>query len=556
MADKDEYSSFSIPLRKPQPIKEEPQQAEPGQEETASGLSFDDEFSEIEYEFKAGSASKNLDFIDAKPQKITQIEANPIREKFYKMRSLASDNPFARNDAKIFYHQAVYMEGFDDDYEGEAEFMMYYPYYQHMGYEQLRTYFTWRKHVRSGDIWHTSLSYIFLHIYELLSGIGVESALDGLNRIMDLWLALREYEPSLDNYLPQWLKDYHIYYELPHTFIEFIEEHSLHEFYSELLLFSDSKDQEGSLSLWNGVSSYNIKKSKFYEGNEQLLAASFHAVLDAIKKLCSSRNASIEDLFVHSTYEGISWHPFPRALFYSEKAQRDRQVEMPGKEVFYCLNNVWYANASVEHSGKRELIGYIIKKTEASVRQASKYKYKITASISPASQSIKKLKEIGIKASELESAIDAAVREYFASLSRTVVTVSLGNLERIREEAQGTQEMLVVEEEGSEANDSLSRMPVESVGEIAIENQSELGEWQALRQALSPDEIEALRIALKSPGSIKSFAISKGVMLEVLADGINEKASDIIGDSLLELDFRDQMLIYDDYEQNVIEIVG
>ena len=47
---------------------------------------------------------------------------------------------------------------------------------------------------------------------------------------------------------------------------------------------------------------------------------------------------------------------------------------------------------------------------------------------------------------------------------------------------------------------------------------------------------------------LKKFADECGVMLEVLADGINEKAMDIVGDNILSDDFE----IYDDYAGSLI----
>ena len=53
---------------------------------------------------------------------------------------------------------------------------------------------------------------------------------------------------------------------------------------------------------------------------------------------------------------------------------------------------------------------------------------------------------------------------------------------------------------------------------------------------------------------IKAFADENGIMLEVLADSINEKAADFIGDSILE--FADGMAIYEDYREKIAEMVG
>ena len=62
-----------------------------------------------------------------------------------------------------------------------------------------------------------------------------------------------------------------------------------------------------------------------------------------------------------------------------------------------------------------------------------------------------------------------------------------------------------------------------------------------------------LAVALKG-GNIKQFAGQNKIMLEVLADGINEKAADCLGDNILELE--DDMVIYEEYRAHVAEMVG
>jgi len=76
--------------------------------------------------------------------------------------------------------------------------------------------------------------------------------------------------------------------------------------------------------------------------------------------------------------------------------------------------------------------------------------------------------------------------------------------------------------------------------------------WKALKEALTDIERKALSIALLDKKSIKAFADENGIMLEVLADRINEKAADYIGDSILEID--EEMMIYDEYRENIAEM--
>ena len=77
--------------------------------------------------------------------------------------------------------------------------------------------------------------------------------------------------------------------------------------------------------------------------------------------------------------------------------------------------------------------------------------------------------------------------------------------------------------------------------------------WKALKTALTDIERKALSIALHGNTSIKALADENNIMLEVLADSINEKAADYIGDSILELD--DEMIIYDEYRDDIVKIL-
>ena len=309
--------------------------------------------------------------------------SDPIREKFYEMRRLASNRPFARNDSELFYRQAKFMEDFTDDYEDSAKFNMYYPYYQHMGYDYLRTYFTWRTKVRCGETQQISLSYIFLYIYELLSGIGTNDPGEGLSKLLAIWETFSREYPPIEKYLPKWFKDYFVFYELPQDFFAFVDEHRLQKYYSLSLL--PYGNTENKLELWNGISGYDVTNSKFYkEGNQELLINCFDTVLRGIQDFCEKRDAQFEDLLIYSVSRRSPWQPFKHALFGSRTRQTDREVLISKYERYYCKNNEWTANLPIYYSSQKDFVGYIIKKTEACLRQAVNYKYKLVAEIKPA----------------------------------------------------------------------------------------------------------------------------------------------------------------------------
>ena len=220
---------------------------------------------------------------------------------------------------------------------------------------------------------------------------------------------------------------------------DFVKEHGLLRYYSASLLFDDNF--KNSFDIWTGISAYDVTKSKFFsEGNEQLFKDCFSSVLDGIRKLCEDNNFRIEDLFVYGTGRKMPWQPFKQALFHHNRIQDDCTVEMPGSECYYCKNSRWSVRMPIYYSTQKEFVGYIVKKTEACLRQAVKYKYKLTAEPkSRFNSTFGELKRFGDQGSCLENAIEKAVVDFHRNLTRTVVNVDFANLARIRVEAQGTQ---------------------------------------------------------------------------------------------------------------------
>ena len=543
---------------------------------TGSVLYDEPPFAELEFDASGFGSANSLSATStvssrSSPvyQPISPRPLDPIRQVFFDMRRLASGDPFGRNNAQLFYRQALFMEGFSDDYDEFEPFTMYFPCYQRMGYEQLRTYFTWRTQVRRGEIWPASLSYVFLHIYELLMNIGVTDPTEGLDRLMALWSAYRTIDLTLDKYLPQWLCDYHIYYDLPQGFEDFIATNNLRNFYPKAFL-ARSIDGD-SLALWNSISSYAITKSQFYTaGNEELLKDCFQVVLSAVQERLASQGSSLGQVLFYGFGGEAAWRPFPSAVFYSWRKQADRQVELPGGDIYRCRDNSWTQEATFLAAESGEFAGYLLKKTEACLRQVVKYKFKLT----PRTDLMlaKKLQRMTLSFEQLDQTIEKAVVGFYEELNRTIVEVDHGSLARIRKEALGTQQALIVPDDEMAPVEpaALPDAPGNASGvQGADEPDGFLGpppaapdNWSRLWSALSRMETQALAIALnESTGSepssgtpIKQFARDNNIMLEVLADAINEKAVDFIGDSIVEL--ADSLILYDEYQTEVASLLA
>ena len=533
-----------------------------------------------------------------KTQKIETPEKDAVRELFDRMRDIARSNrhlvygsskfyneKVRQENARIFYKQGMFMKDFEDDYEEVVSYKEYFPYYQMMGYRQLRTYFTWRTQVRKGKVEKTSLSYCYLYLYELLSNIGISDPQEGLDKLMFFWREFREYEPSIDKYVLRWLKDYHIYYDLPQPFPEFVREKDLAEHYPDL---AGPKDR---FALFCILSKYDIRKSGFYtKDREALIRDCFEFTLDRLTMIFSEHGIDLENVIFLPTKSRAVWRPFQDALFYPWRPQRDRSVVFSSKEIYVCSQNQWtYQTALTAESG-RQLVGYVLKQMEAALRQAVNYKYKLTAGVSKLHPlTVKKLEDAGIA---LEQSITDTVKEFYREATKTVVSVDREALERIRREALQTQEKLLVPGDGETAsmplqttqetnvsvgNFDIAHLPTsmltadsmvaempqgmlqgmhqEALDLSAQADLERANPWTDFQLALTQTEREALLLILSGDDCtdeetiLKQFSDTHDIMLEMLADGINEKAVDIVGDSLLDEAFK----IYDDYLEQLRE---
>lgn len=521
-------------------------------------------FYEIEYD---SSPMPGVGKFVLKSQKILEPEKDEKRELFGQMREIARvhrskydsmrffDQRVQNNNAIIFNKQGMFMKDFSDDYAGNKPFSQYFPTYQMMGYEQLRTYFTWRTEVRKGNVADISLSYAFIYIYELLGNIGVDDPQDGLNQLMSFWKAFSVYNKSIDKYMLRWLKDYHIYYELPHSFKEFIDKNNLTENYPKMV------DTDDSFDLFCNISKYDIRKSTFYtDDNMKLVKDCFSFVTDELRQIFVNCGIDFYESIFRPSKKMNEWKPFRDALFYQRKKQADRQVMLSEKEIYICDNDRWFFNTSIASGNSRQLIGYIMKQMEAELRKATKYKFKLSANINTIThEAIDKLRNAGLS---LETIIINQVAQFYKEETKTVVIVDQEALSRIRQEALVTQEKLFIPEQEKtfapiipiqeKLDFSYTAMvDVHSTAMNETERTSVSDVWVSLKNELAHIETEALSVVLLGEMDLKKYADKCGIMLEVLVDGINEKAMDLIGDNLLDEEF----VLYEDYKEHVKELI-
>lgn len=535
----DNYKAAPIP-----PRESREQQRTEESKQSASVPLREDSFVEVAVRESGGLLQRASSL--PPPQPIDPV-TEQRRVRFYNMRQIAYDqfafdSEYAR--AKVFYQQGKYMEDFEDDDAARHSFSSVYPYYQKMGYPQLRTYFTWRAKVRRGEVEQVSLSYAFLYLYELINLIGVADPRQGLEKLVSFWQAFRVYDNTLDDYIYRWLKDYHIFYPLSHSFKDFVQAHQLAGEYP--YLFEHEGTNRTRFLLYAGISKYKIEKSAFYTPeNQELVQDCFCYLLQQLQERFLEKEQVFEDLIFYPTTKAAVWKPFAQALFFPEFEQPDREVVLSRRERYRCRDNRWTFHTTILSENGKLLVSYLMKEMESSLRQLLNYNRRLAAKPETCDEKTRSmLARMGIV---FPAYIRKCVAAFYALRNRREVTVDPGSLRQIRKEALETQERLIIpEEEFVPEVQTASVEPQPPVPDTPADS------WGLLGQSLTSMELEVLHIALQN-GDIAAYARTNGVMPEVLLEGINDKAMDMIGDTLLE--YEGTLELYEDYKEKLAEMV-
>lgn len=240
-------------------------------------------------------------------------------------------------------------------------FMTYWPTYDSMSKGQQNWYFYWRTEARKQNYIQTDLSYIFIYIYELLSGISWQAPQDGYDKLVAVWRAYREQFPKLDGYLHSWIFDFAMLHNLEYT--EIVSCDSLRLIPSaktDLLIDRHCEDSPLKLpfELVDALCDYSLIGSKFYkEGHQALMHEAIPRVValaDAV--LRKQKNKGILDIYGPTRSKKQEYYAFTSAvcpqanqkIFISVKAYSSSQ-----KLRRYINELVRYAENSL-----RELYGY------------------------------------------------------------------------------------------------------------------------------------------------------------------------------------------------------
>lgn len=483
--------------------------------------------------------------------------ASYLPESIRQMRALAR-GPEARGwtDARLFVEQARLMEGYEDDCPYGGTFQSYFPTYDAMDNRQLRGYFTWRTNVRRGSVERASTSFAYVYLYELLNGIGVEPGAPAFHAIESFWQSYREFEPAMDRYARTWLVDYVVYHGLdpalarPYASTDHNRAVAKLAVAEELALRAPAQkrrrrepyafgaspgSEEELVAALDSLSTYRPLESRLYRDEPDALRGVTCAVFARLVRYYhgSRSQGLVESLF--GSPASLPYLMFASAVFYPGPRHLDCDYELDETCRYSCRGGIWTCTTLHDGGGRSSKLGQILRATDRQLRAALDYPHPLKDRADP---------------KYLVQLIDREVKDYLAwreTHAPVRVEIDLSKLAGIRSAAATTREALLVDEEREESPtpafepDAPTEPPASAMEERApapraTEKDAPLG--------LAPDELSLLQDLLSGrPPSAASP--------DLLADAINEKLFDLVGDTVLEFSDAGVPQLIEDYIEDV-----
>lgn len=536
---------------------------------------------------------------------------NFLPDQYRKMREISrwQDDPKGGagrwlSEAELFYRQGLLMADFEDDCPYNGTFKSYFPTYNAMSDRQLRGYFTWRAQVRRKKVEETSTSFAFLHLYELICGIGVDNPLDGFRKIKAFWESYRAYEPGIDRFARVWLQDYAVFHGLDPKLLSDSKTVLFDKALIELRraardieplptpatpatkrrksseptlpLPPDEAREERLMAAINALSTYNLGNSRINHAHHRDLRHVACAVYVRMARYYNTHRKSgiVASLFGEET--AMPYTMFASAVFFAPERHKDCEYRLDPIHIYRCQNGFWECMRIHGSRQKSSKLGEMMRACDQRLRLA----------LDPA-HPLKEEKVPKYLAKIIDDEIVAWL-SWDAAHQPVKIDIDLSQLGHIRNAAAQTREALLIDEEreddalteaaeadsGQPEAEPAANMIAEPAAASTQQNEADeptisTEQFGVVAPLLAPEPTPAtpmsagtasalahaaedyLRALLEQNAAQAASAVERsGQSEDMLVDNINEALFDLVGDTVIEFGAAGPQII-EDYEADV-----
>lgn len=496
--------------------------------------------------------SRQLEFMEIDLSEEPETAAVPVPDRSTIMQS-AHDTMQHRggilSSEKRFVEEAKQWVAMEGDVCPWVPFMSYWPTYGVMNEAQRKWYMFWRKEVRQGRYPDTDLSYLFVHIYELINGIGWQNPQDGYDQLKQLWVNYRERLPQLNIYMQEWMVDYVLVHQMEVSLSEvmvlsggYLPAEMLDR---ELQRILQEKVSDISLNMLQRYYDYDITLSKFYrDGGKEVM----EQYIPRVMALVDSYLERTRQVGLLPECNPNDERTMERILF--RKAVYDDSI---------CGRSVAFRYMPIgEQADFVQMVTRIYRCTENKLRERLGFRGRLRGqTLEPELANL------------IERYLDKAyATEQAEAMEQPVIRIDTEKLASLQQESEYVRLALTIEDdstfEDKDVNSTTieinlaslpedSKEPVPFVDDTASSEASGKSvllqwdesaeadldeEWLLFAKELSPQQVQTIHVLLgASPDTeLMRLAEQYGTMPTLLLDEINDVAMETIGDLLIDGD--------------------
>ena len=437
-------------------------------------------------------------------KRASQIKTPETPQKIKDMKSLAyTPEAYWKTSAWLFYTQGKFMEDYTDVYEYTTDFVRYYPTYRDLDTDQLRGYFSWRSRLRRGEYLPAPIPFVYMRAYELINGIGAESAQERIALMKRLTAEYGGLNAEMERLIHRWTVDLCVYEQLDPQFVADVPDIIFDSALMKLLNWQESSDDElfGALS---SLSGYPFEQSRFYIAHADDFKSAAVRVFRAMSDFFRDRRKKplCDKLFGHPTELNCSL--FESAVFYDRNVSRTFDYALSPIHSYTCRNGVWRCFRYYGNRTRNKQLGELMKMLDCLMRERYDFRYKLR----PA--------EVSKSAADLIMRELDAIDEEKRREKAMRIDIDLSKLEGIRAAADVTRDKLIVEEEPD------------------IPEPEPVPEPETAADSPLTDSERSFLRALLEGGDWSAAAREAGSMPSLLADSINDKLFDSFADTVID----------------------
>ena len=444
-----------------------------------------------------------------------------VPEKIKQMRTLLSEDDIQTfSEAYIFVCQARFMEDYEDDFEYTGKRGSLFQAYRMMSDQQLRGYFGWRTAYRKGIERKYSAEYPFVHVCELINGIGWKDPAEGFEMLKRF---LEDMPSDMFPHRVAWTSDFCAAYGLTGK-VPLLgrEERSSHT-----LECPEDSTPEDALATAIHLSDYKIGLSKIMRDFEKDVAEVLLRVFRILHKKMDNGPRPLLDMgFVRS--EIAYYRMFPTALFY-DQGRGEYEFSIRGVAHYKCSGTTWIKTIYRPSMAAPHWFGNLVRTVDSYLRPRLGVKGAIKSGVLPGTVEDVSVRQAVDEWMEVKNYVPPPVVEVDASL-----------LQDIRRDADDVRDRIITEEERA-APEPEPAAPAKAEKEDKV-------------SLLGPVEMGFLRLLMEHKPYL-NYLKENRQSADVLADAINEACFDTIGDIVIDMSAGKPEII-DDYLEDLEEILN